>query len=82
MKKQEAWTAEAVDFIHTMLSDDKTFVRQIICEEPTYIVELNHNDLYYVPPMFWRVNSVYFNDNTLHIVMEINVSDLYRLMGV
>ena len=82
MKKEEAWTAETIRFIHSMLSDDGTFVSQIICKEPTYIVELTHNDSYYVPPLFWRVNSVYFNDNTLHIVMEINVSDLYRLMGV
>ena len=80
--KTQAWTAEAVDFIHSMLSDNKTFVSQITCEEPIYIVTLTHDDLYYVPPLFWRISSVYFNGNGLHIVMEINVADLYRLMGV
>ena len=81
MKKEEAWTAEAVDFIHKLLTTDKVFVSAISGYEPYYIAQIVCNDTTYVPPLFWRITKIYADDR-LHIVMEINVSDLYRLVGV
>jgi len=79
MEEQKEWTKEVIDFINKNLSSATVFVAGISINEPYYAVDIICDELTYSPPMFWRVNNIYADDR-LYIRMEINVSDLFRLM--
>ena len=79
MEEQKVWTREVINLINKILSSATVFVAGISINEPYYTVDIICDELTYNPPMFWRANNIYADDR-LYIRMEINVSDLFRLM--
>jgi hypothetical protein len=82
MEEKNEWTAEVINFVHKTLSSDVVHVTAISDNNGFIGAKIIVNSISYNPPLFWVANDIYFNpdDGRLNITMEINVSDLFKLM--